>query len=206
VKIEPPPEEWINLERQTWELYGLTGTLNPPRLLLECQARAQQGDEVAKRTLKELHKLHDHRKKNRVYRGEKHDRQRRPEVNPDPNVQAKLGPRVWSLLIGNDRYRQSSLKGAIRDSLAWKSYLMDFLGVPEGHITHIENANRETMVNALYDLRDNGDIKKDHHILFAYAGHGSSVDAKLYSFEEVELRAGSIEALCPVDRADPLLE
>jgi hypothetical protein len=123
------------------------------------------------------------------------------EVTPDPWVRATLGPRFWALLIGNDHYPQSPLEGAVNDSLAWESYLVDFFGVPENHIIRIENADRKTMVTALYDLRDNTEIKEGDHVLFAYSGHGSGYDGAIHSFEEdVSQRAGPIEALCPVDR------
>ena len=48
-------------------------------------------------------------------------------VGPEPSAQ---GPRLWALLIGNDRYPQCPLEGAVKDTLAWESYLIDFLGVP----------------------------------------------------------------------------
>ncbi|KAJ2924395.1 hypothetical protein H1R20_g12691, partial [Candolleomyces eurysporus] len=198
----------MEFEQQTWELYQLQGTLDHTRLLEECQVRAQRGDHEAKRRLEVLNIFHATRHENRADRWElppDHPKwQKLEEVTPDPQVQATWGPRLWALLIGNDRYPQSPLRGAVNDSMAWKVYLIDFLGVPEDHITHIENAKRETMVTALYNLRDNDKIKEGDHILFAYAGHGSRYDAQVYSFEDdIGHRAGSIEALCPVDRGLP---
>jgi hypothetical protein len=191
----------INFEQQTWDLYKLKGTLNHAQLLLECHGRAQRGDDDAKRRLRVLHFLHHDRKENDDYCWELPNQPHLPEVDPFPQVQATLGPRLWALLIGNDNYPQSPLRGTVNDSKAWKSYLIDFLGVPESHITHIQDANREAMVTALYDLRDNEDIKRGDHILFAYAGHGSSYEARSHSFEDdISLQAPSIEVLCPVDR------
>ncbi|KAJ2933506.1 hypothetical protein H1R20_g3598, partial [Candolleomyces eurysporus] len=198
-------EKLMEFEQQTWDLYQLEGPLDHTRLLEECKVRAQRGDHEAERRLEVLDTFHDTRRQIRAHRWKlppNHlEWQDLPEVTPDPRVQATLGPHLWALLIGNNNYPQSPLKGSVNDSLAWKSYLIEFLGVPESHITHIQDANRKTMVTALYDLRDNGEIKEGDHILFAYAGHGASYDAKRYSFEnDIGHRAGSIEALCPVDR------
>ncbi|KAJ2921197.1 hypothetical protein H1R20_g15896, partial [Candolleomyces eurysporus] len=208
VRYRESEKKLMEFEQQTWELYQLQGTLDHTRLLEECQVRAQRGDHEAKRRLEVLNIFHTTRHDNRADRWElppDHPKwQKLEEVTPDPQVQATWGPRLWALLIGNDRYPQSPLRGAVKDSMAWKVYLIDFLGVPEDHITHIENAKRETMVTALYNLRDNDKIKEGDHILFAYAGHGSRYDAQVYSFEDdIGHRAGSIEALCPVDRGLP---
>ncbi|RXW19937.1 hypothetical protein EST38_g5900 [Candolleomyces aberdarensis] len=198
----------MEFEQQTWDLYQLQDTLDRPRLLHECQIRAQGGDHDAKRRLEVLGMSPQTRHQNRANRWEPSPDQLNwrdiREVAPDSQVQATLGPRLWALLIGNDNYPQSPLKGAVNDSLAWKFYLTDFLGVPESHITHIQDADRKTMVAALYDLRDNHNIKESDHIIFAYAGHGSRYDAQVYSFDDdISHKAGSIEALCPVDRGLP---
>jgi hypothetical protein len=195
----------MEFEQATWDLYKLQGTLDHTRLLFECQARAQNGEVEEKRRLGVLDIFHKLRRENRHGRWDPPlNRPRLAEVNPDPQAQLMLGPRLWALLIGNNNYPQSPLRGAVNDSKVWRSYLIDFLGVPESHITHIQDAKRDTMVTALYNLRDNPNIKEGDHIIFAYSGHGSILDAKHYSFEvDIDLRAGSIEALCPVDRGLP---
>ncbi|KAJ2924398.1 hypothetical protein H1R20_g12692, partial [Candolleomyces eurysporus] len=198
----------MEFEQQTWDWYQLQGTLDHTRLLFECQVRAQRGENDAKRRLGVLDIFHKSRYQNRANRwepapGELNWRDL-PEAAPNPQVQATWGPRLWALLIGNNNYPQSPLQGAVNDSLAWKSYLIGFLGVPESHITHIQDADRSTMVTALYDLRDNHNIKESDHIIFAYAGHGSRYDAQVNSFDDdISHRAGSIETLCPVDRGLP---
>ncbi|RXW18359.1 hypothetical protein EST38_g7500 [Candolleomyces aberdarensis] len=154
----------MEFEQQTWDLYQLGGPLDHTRLLEECQVRAQRGDREAKRRLEVLGTFHDTRRQIRANRWELPPNHLMwkdlPEITPDPRVQATLGPHLWALLIGNDNYPQSPLKGSVNDSLAWKSYLIKFLGVPESQITHIQDADRKTMVTALYDLRDNGEIKE----------------------------------------------
>jgi len=57
------------------------------------------------------------------------------------------------------------------------------------------------MVDALYDLRDDEKIKPDDNIVIHFSGHGSSYDARDYrDFTTFASKAGSIEAICPVDR------
>ncbi|RXW19940.1 hypothetical protein EST38_g5903 [Candolleomyces aberdarensis] len=192
-------------EQQTWDWYQLQGPLDHTRLLFECQVRAQRGEDDAKRRLEVLDIFHKSRHQNA---GEPTPDELNwrdlPEVAPDPQVRETWGPRLWALLIGNNNYPQSPLRGAVNDSLAWKSYLTGFLGVPESHITQIQDADRNTMVTALYDLRDNHNIKESDHVIFAYAGHGSRYDAQVHSFDDdISHRAGSIEALCPVNRGLP---
>jgi hypothetical protein len=160
--------------------------------------RAQNEEDEAKRRLAVLDSIHRFRHKNRNYR-------RNRPVNQPYRPEAQAGQRLWALLIGNDNYPQSPLQGSVNDCKAWVSYLTDFHAVPTSHITLIQDADREAIVTALYDLRDNPNIKEGDHILFAFSGHGSSFNAKRYSFEDdVSLRAGSIEAICPVDRGLPV--
>ncbi|KAJ2915798.1 hypothetical protein MD484_g4578, partial [Candolleomyces efflorescens] len=181
----------VDFERETWDFFELQGAFDHKRLLLECQVRAQSGEEGAARRLSVLNSLCNN---DLGYRSD------RPPNPPD----AQVGQRHWALLIGNDNYPQSPLQGAVNDTLAWQSYLTNFLGVPNSHITIIHNATRSDMVTALYDLRDNPYIKEGDHILFAFSGHGSRFNAKSYSFgEDLSLRPEPIEAICPVDRGLP---
>jgi len=80
-----------------------------------------------------------------------------------------------------------------------RSYLIQYLGVSEGHISFLTNASRQEMINVLYNTRDNMDINEGDHVLIHYSGHGSTYDAAA-CFEDPHAGAGSIEALCPVDR------
>ncbi|KAF9056812.1 hypothetical protein BDP27DRAFT_1344868 [Rhodocollybia butyracea] len=58
---------------------------------------------------------------------------------------------------------------------------------------------RDNILNALYDLYDNPDIKPDDSIIIFYAGHGQSY----YAANCTPKSTGSIEAICPVDRNTP---
>ncbi|KAF7793259.1 hypothetical protein EIP86_004369 [Pleurotus ostreatoroseus] len=123
------------------------------------------------------------------------------------------GARFWALLIGiNDYYADESLqlRGACADALAVYEYLTDNLHVPSGNINlfltesrrsktaeAVENAQsntthptRETILNALYDLRDNPDIRRSDNILLYFAGRGSRYHASPLG----------VEALSPADR------
>ena len=61
------------------------------------------------------------------------------------------------------------------------------------------------MVNALYDLRDDERIKPDDKIVVHFSGHGSSYDTRDL-FTTFASKAGSIEAICPIDRGDSDIE
>jgi hypothetical protein len=198
------PEALREFEQDIWDWFGLQGALDHTYLLEECQVRAQNGDPDAADVLDVLHKINKVRQKERNrWEGPFSSRRFLPEGDSDIRIRGTPVHRLWALLIGNDEYPQIPLHGAVNDSNEWKSYLIDSLLVPEDHITHITNAKRTTMVDALYDLRDNKLIEPGDHIFIAYSGHGASYDAKLYSFEtDINQRAGSIEALCPVDRTD----
>ncbi|KAF9017710.1 hypothetical protein BDP27DRAFT_207937 [Rhodocollybia butyracea] len=66
-----------------------------------------------------------------------------------------------------------------------------------------EIPTRDKILNALYGLYDNPDIKPDDSIIFFYAGHGQSYPAAQSSFVCTPKSTGSIEAVCPVDRNTP---
>ena len=80
-----------------------------------------------------------------------------------------------------------------------EEHIITYLNVPRHHIRLLENADRDTITNALYDLRDHEGIQPGDNILFHFSGHGSSYDASDY-FTTRAASAGSIEAICPIDR------
>ena len=116
-------------------------------------------------------------------------------LHPDtPGPLLSLGTRFWALIIGNDNYPSVSgvpaLGGCVNDAHLVKDYLKNYLQVPEDHIVLLENACRNEMINALYNLRDNEAISSGDNILIHYSGYGS-----LYDFGSIKL-----EAICPIDR------
>jgi len=81
-----------------------------------------------------------------------------------------------------------------------RDYLLEYLGVPKDRVRLLHNASRATILDALYDLRDNPHIQFGDNILVHFSGHGSSYDAESF-FESADGSAGSIEAICPSDRS-----
>src|SRR6266540_1325582 len=75
-------------------------------------------------------------------------------------------------------------------------YLEKYLLVPSSQIVRLTDAGRNSILIALYDLRDNRNVKSGDHILVFYSGHGTS-----YSFGST-----SINAICLIDRISLLAD
>ena len=121
-------------------------------------------------------------------------------LHPDsPGPFLCLGAHFWALIIGNDNYPSvpfaPSLGGCINDAHLVKDYLKEYLHVPGDHIILLENARRNEMIDALYNLRDNATIPFGDNILIHYSGYGSS-----YRFRDQGPWVGYTGAICPIDR------
>ena len=192
-------------------MYGLIGEIVPDELLKECQRRLRQTQpgsrsEMDRReeleTLDLIHRLrkaHSHAFSQLYAPGKWKEAKRVP---PDAQMLSK-GIRFWALLIGNNAYPKAPLGGCVNDVNLIKNYLKQYLNVPLDHIRALRDATRETLINAFYDLRDDERIKPDDNILIHFSGHGSSYDTRDY-FTTFASKAGSIEAICPVDRGDSI--
>ena len=211
---------WVPREMAIWEEYGFTGHIEPENLLKECQRRlraAAPGSDLQlklKSDLETLDKLHQYRKSLRKINaltlgnaafafGRQHSAgvwKDAQAVTPTERMRSK-GSHFWALIMGNDGYLGSPLSGCINDAKLVHDYLLNDLHVPSGHIRVLSNASRDAMINALYDLRDDKHIRHGDNILIHYSGHGSSYRAANF-FESDAARAGSIEAICPIDRSD----
>ena len=194
-------------EETLWNDYGLKGVIVPDELLKECQHRLRNSDPGSdskwetEEELQFLDQLHQYRKRNSTSFARLHPMgiwENAKEVKPSKSMRSK-GKHLWALIIGNDRYQSLPLGGCVNDAHLVAEFLMNYLNVPRGHIRLLENADRDTITNALYDLRDNKDIQPGDNILIHFSGHGSSYDASDY-FTTLAARAGSMEALCPIDR------
>ena len=203
--------DFRKLEEELWSMYGLNGEIVPDELLKECQRRLRQTQpgsrsEMEKREeLEALDAIHRLRKEHshafsQLYAPGKWKEAKR--IPPDAQMLYK-GIRFWALLIGNDAYPKAPLSGCFNDALLIGRYLMTYLKVPRDHIRVLRDASRETLINAFYDLRDDERIKPDDNILIHFSGHGSSYDTRDY-FTTFASKAGSIEAICPVDRGDSI--
>ena len=110
-------------------------------------------------------------------------------------------PRLFALIIGINIYQMNhrTLRGAVPDGKAFKSYLMTRLCVPENHIISLfdHNATRTAIIEGFRKLRDNEDINEGDPIFIFYAGHGSQKPAN--PDWEVEGRNIQMEVILPHD-------
>ena len=207
--IEDDESDIRTFEEELWSMYGLIGEIVPDELLKECQRRLRetqpgsrsemdrQEELEALDLIHRLRKTHSHAF-SQLYAPGKWTEARR--VSPDVQMLSK-GIRFWALIIGNNDYPKAPLSGCVNDAVLMQRYLIRYLNVPHDHIRILRNVSRETMVNALYDLRDDEMIKPDDNIVIHFSGHGSSYDTRDF-FTTFASKAGSIEAICPIDRGD----
>ena len=198
-------------EEELWSMYGLIGEIVPDELLKECQRRLRQTQPGSRSEMDRqeelealdlihrLRKAHSHAFSQLYAPGKWSEARRAP---PDVQMLSK-GIRFWALIIGNDDYLKAPLSGCVNDTVLMQRYLLRYLNVPHDHIRILINASREAMVNAFYDLRDDERIKRDDNIVIHFSGHGSSYDTRDY-FTTFASKAGSIEAICPVNRGDSI--
>ena len=101
-------------------------------------------------------------------------------LHPDsPGPLLSLGNHFWALIIGNYNYPGApGLSSCINDAHLVKDYLMKYLQVPKDHIVLLENACRNEMIDALYNLRDNKKIPFGDNILIHYSGYGSFYNSR----------------------------
>ncbi|KAJ7464428.1 caspase domain-containing protein [Mycena latifolia] len=197
-------------EKALWVYYGLAGVLVPDELFKECQRRFRNADprsdykswQEAKDDLSILDRLHQYRKQRSISFASEQPTGHwtgLTKVEPTEDMRSK-GNRFWAVIIGNDSYPGSPLGGCINDALLVMRFIATYLNVPPDHIVLLRDAERDTIVNALYDLRDNQKIQRGDNILIHYSGHGSSYSAKDY-FTTPAAKVGSVEAICPIDRS-----
>ncbi|KAK0476015.1 hypothetical protein IW261DRAFT_505 [Armillaria novae-zelandiae] len=135
----------------------------------------------------------------------------------------KIGPtpyqasRFWAVLIAIDAYQPTPLHGCVSGALSMKKFLIDELKVPEHRIQCLLGSNnpipgspttpsRANVVNVLYSLIDNVQIKSSDNIVIYYAGHRSSYYcspagqcAATGSSTCLNTGVCPIQAMCPMD-------
>ncbi|PBK63022.1 hypothetical protein ARMSODRAFT_942681 [Armillaria solidipes] len=131
--------------------------------------------------------------------------------------------RFWAVIIGIDAYPNSELHGCVSDALSMEDYLSKCLGVPESRLQlllgpneHISRTydipSRKNIIGTLLSLITNPNIMNGDNIVIYFSGHGSNYSWFDYYWEEAQnssgefdavLAAGSVEALCPIDRDEP---
>jgi hypothetical protein len=114
-----------------------------------------------------------------------------------------MGHYWWAVIIGNDDYPDSPLGGCVNDARLIQNHLINYLGVPTDNICLLLNATCRSMMDTLYDLRDDEKIAPGDNILIHYSGHGLSFKCQEY-FTTPTSKVGCIEAICPVNRSNTI--
>ncbi|KAF7355856.1 Protein TIC 214 [Mycena venus] len=126
-----------------------------------------------------------------------------------PNNHAIAGDKVFALIIGIDKYKNTTefntLKGAVNDAEAFRNLLVDSgkkrgLGVPKSNIRLLldKQATRDGILKAFVDhLLNNPRIpdRGDAAMIFFFAGHGTRVSAPNNLMSQDQ----KVEGICPVD-------
>ncbi|TFY76399.1 hypothetical protein EWM64_g7613 [Hericium alpestre] len=116
--------------------------------------------------------------------------------------------RSWAVIIGIDAYeRLDCLKGCVNDAILVHEFLTDSLKIPDDRITTLTTdqdrspdsqwPTRDNIIHALYNLRDNSNIKFNDDIIIYFSGHGTRYQTSALS--ELGQQVDPIDALCPVD-------
>ena len=205
---DQPDPTWLAREKALWEEYGFAGRIVPDAVLKECRRRlrAAHRSELRpqlKRDLEILDKLHQYRKRESLASAQAYPAgawKDTKAVKPTESMRSK-GRCFRALIMGNDAYPKFPLGGCVNDANLVHHFLLDYLNVPRDHIRVLLNTDRATMINALYDLRDDKRIRRGDNILIHYSGYGSSYRAGDF-FTSDAAQFGFIEAICPVDRSD----
>ncbi|KAK0227262.1 hypothetical protein EDD85DRAFT_750788, partial [Armillaria nabsnona] len=127
----------------------------------------------------------------------------------------------WAVIIGIDAYDFSPLRGSVADALLMTEFLTKNLGVPKHRTQCLFGFSRHkscrdslipsrvNIVNTLLSLTTNSEIACGDNIVIYFSGHGSTYycdeyyDSDPSGGDEQQVfvaGAGSIEALCPMDR------
>ena len=96
------------------------------------------------------------------------------DVDKDIPLTNKVAENTFALIISNENYKQvEDVPFAINDGRVFKQYLQMSIGVPEKHITYLENASLNDIkfgMNRLSEICEayDGDVK----VIVHYSGHG----------------------------------
>ncbi|KAK0217307.1 hypothetical protein IW262DRAFT_1509118, partial [Armillaria fumosa] len=115
------------------------------------------------------------------------------------------GNRFWAVLIGINGYSSSPVRGCVADVEKMKDFLTGDLWVPEDHIRCLvsrqPSARSIGTASHLGSLSVDPRIQHGDNIIIYFSGHGSSYFCSDYYRTDGVESNGSIEAICPVDRA-----
>ncbi|KAK0227328.1 peptidase C14, caspase domain-containing protein, partial [Armillaria nabsnona] len=124
-----------------------------------------------------------------------------------------------AVLIGINVYPPSSnLQGCMNDVKEMVEFLVNDLGMSEGHIQCLLSTSSEerpmtcitvtspthkNIINTLLSLSTRCDILPGDNIIIYFAGHGSSYDLSGFYRAGSILAEGYIKAICPMDHNTP---
>lgn len=96
------------------------------------------------------------------------------DVDKDIPLTNKVASNTFALVISNENYKQvEKVPFAINDGRVFKQYLQMAIGIPEKHITHIEDASLSDIKYALNRLNEICEAYEGEvNIIVHYSGHG----------------------------------
>ncbi|KAK0227267.1 caspase domain-containing protein [Armillaria nabsnona] len=208
-EVENLMKHWSRLEELEGRLasdYGMTGDIDSVDVFDETKARAfSQRDEVSVAAVKDLYMLYRLRALASSGKLPGHS-----DLEHSPEAHHVDTSRFWVVLIGIDGYPTSPLRGCVNDALLMERFLVEDLGVPKCRIQSLLGSKtqvapsdpsiptRSNIIQTLTSLIYNSEIEHGDNIVIYFSGHGS-----VYSCEEYCGKgAGTIEALCPIDRTE----
>ncbi|KAK0474334.1 caspase domain-containing protein [Armillaria luteobubalina] len=209
MEVENLMKLWSRLEELEGRLasdYGMTGDIDSVDVFDETKARAFcQRDEASVAAVKDLYAL---------YKLRSLASSGRLPAYPDPKYSPEAHhidtSRFWAVLIGINRYPMNRLRGCVNDALLIEAFLVESLGVPKSRIQILLGSKtrgapgdpalptRANIIQTLTSLIYNSEIEHGDNIVIYFSGHGSSYFCEEYCRNG----AGSIEALCPMDRTE----
>lgn len=213
-----------NSEAQLARQYGMSGAIDSVEVLMKTKALAlSDGSSQSILSLTCLARLYDLRVEFTRIQKQVRTKLEIPFLVPNCPIIPHCPPRTnasrfWAILIGIDAYQSSPLHGCVSDAISMEKYLIEVLGVPKNRIQTLHGPqirtsdvstlpNRANIIRMLLSLTGNPDIDTGDNIIIYYSGHGSYYPCSEYYFDKdppcttVSIAgAGSIEALCPMDR------
>lgn len=96
------------------------------------------------------------------------------DVDIDIPTTKKVAENTFALIISNEKYKQvEDVPFAHNDGKVFEQYLKLTIGVPENHITHIEDASLSDIKFALNRIKEISEAYEgDAKIIVHYSGHG----------------------------------
>ncbi|PBK65059.1 hypothetical protein ARMSODRAFT_917772, partial [Armillaria solidipes] len=198
-----------NSEAQLARQYGMSGVIDSVEVLMKTKALAlSDGSSQSILSLTCLARLYDLRVQFTRIQKTVRTKLEIPFLVPNcspiiPHCPPRTSAsRFWAILIGIDGYQSSPLRGCVSDAISMEKFLIEVLGVPKNRIQTLHGPqihtsdvstlpNRANIIRMLRSLAGNPDIETGDNIIIYYSGHGTTVSIA---------GAGSIEALCPMDR------